>query len=52
MLKEKLEEIGVEVKVETFEVGQGIAALGDDPFVSCNKVAQNVLSTLCLCIHT
>lgn len=34
MLKTKLEEIGVEVKVETFEVGQGIAALGDDPFVS------------------
>ena len=41
MLKKKLEEIGVEVSVETFEEDQGIAALGDDPFVSCNNVAQN-----------
>ena len=41
MLKTKLEEIDVKVKVETFEEDQGIAALGDDPFVSCNKVVRN-----------
>ena len=35
MLRERLEAIGVEVSVETFEESQGIAGLGDDPFVSC-----------------
>ena len=38
MLRERLEAIGVEVSVETFEEDQGIAALGDDPFVSCKMV--------------
>ena len=38
MLRERLEAIGVEVSVETFEEDQGIAALGDDPFVSCAMV--------------
>ena len=38
MLRERLEEIGVEVSVETFEEDQGIAGLGDDPFVSCKMV--------------
>ena len=38
VLRERLEAIGVEVSVETFEEDQGIAALGDDPFVSCKMV--------------
>ena len=38
VLREKLEEIGVEVSVETFEEHQGTAALGEDPFVSCTMV--------------
>ena len=38
VLREKLEAIGVEVSVETFEEDQGIAALGEDPFVSCTMV--------------
>ena len=35
VLRERLEAIGVEVSVETFEEDQGTAALGEDPFVSC-----------------
>ena len=38
VLREKLEAIGVEVSVETFEESQGTAGLGDDPFVSCTMV--------------
>ena len=53
MLKRKLEDIGVDVRVETFEEGQGIAALGEDPFVSCSKVVHSELHRQCfLFIHT
>ena len=38
VLRERLEAIGVEVSVETFEEHQGIAGLGEDPFVSCTMV--------------
>ena len=48
MLRERLEAIDVDVRVETFEEGQGIAALGDDPFVSCSCTCRDVLSTLCV----
>ena len=43
VLRERLEAIGVEVSVETFEEHQGTAALGEDPFVSCTMV-QSVCS--------
>ena len=46
MLKKKLEGIGVDVRVETFEEGQGIAALGEDPFVSCSKVVHSETKTV------
>ena len=48
MLRERLEAIGVEVSVETFEEDQGIAALGEDPFVSCTMLLEPVeLATHC-----
>ena len=46
MLKKKLEDIGVDVRVETFEESQGIAALGEDPFVSCSKVVHSETKTV------
>ena len=49
VLREKLEEIGVEVSVETFEESQGIAGLGDDPFVSCTMV--HVVRLVVLATH-
>ena len=52
VLKQKLEDIGVDVRVETFEEGQGIAALGEDPFVSCSKVVHSELHQCFVFIHT
>ena len=43
VLRERLEAIGVEVSVETFEEHQGTAGLGEDLFVSCTMV-QSVCS--------
>ena len=36
-LKNKLASINVTVQVKTFEEDEGIAGLGDDPFVSVNR---------------
>ena len=38
VLEERLKKLKVEVSVETFEEDEGIAGLGDDPFVSCKMV--------------
>ena len=46
VLKERLEAIGVEVSVETFEEHQGTEALGEDLFVSCTMVQSVRSNTL------
>ena len=46
VLRERLEAIGVEVSVETFEEHQGTAALGEDLFVSCTMVQSVRSNTL------
>ena len=46
VLKERLEAIGVEVSVETFEEHQGTAALREDLFVSCTMVQSVCNNTL------
>ena len=52
VLRERLEAIGVEVSVETFEEDQGTAALGEDPFVSCKMVQTcRVSNTLHVVLH-
>ena len=43
MLKDRLLAIGVEVNIETFEEEQGIAGLGDDPFVSLSFSPVNIV---------
>ena len=54
VLKERLEAIGVEVSVETFEEHQGTEALGEDPFVSCNMMMQVVgtCGVSCVVLHS
>ena len=54
MLRERLEDIGVEVSVETFEEHQGTEALGEDPFVSCNMMMQVVgtCGVSCVVLHS
>ena len=50
VLEERLKELKVDVTVKTFEEDEGIAGLGDDPFVSCTVVhvvrTCNVSNTL------
>ena len=46
VLRERLEAIGVEVSVETFEEHQGTAGLGEDLFVSCTMVQSVFSNTL------
>ena len=54
MLRERLEAIGVEVSVETFEEHQGTEALGEDPFVSCKMMMQVVgtCGVSCVVLHS
>ena len=48
VLRERLEAIDVEVSVETFEEQQGIAGLGEDPFVSYKLVVLATHSDDCV----
>ena len=54
VLRERLEAIGVEVSVETFEEHQGTEALGEDPFVSCKMMMQVVgtCGVSCVVLHS